>query len=72
MSAAYFICLGELGSTLRAETSLNKLTPIVLDPNVKDLYCRHRWEPEQYTAGMTRLQEVVSGLWCIFVRRTFD
>ena len=35
-------------------------TLVVLDPNVKDLYCRHWWEPEQYTAGMTRLEEVVS------------
>lgn len=32
----------------------------VLDLNVKDLYCRHRWEPEQYEAGMKRLEEVVS------------
>jgi hypothetical protein len=32
---------------------------IVLDPNVKDLYCRRRWDPEQYEAGMERLNEVV-------------
>ena len=33
---------------------------VVLDPNVKDLYCRHHWEPDQYAAGMRRLEEVVS------------
>jgi hypothetical protein len=32
----------------------------VLDPNVKDLYCHHQWEPGQYAAGMVRLEEVVS------------
>jgi len=30
---------------------------LVLDPNVKDLYCRHQWDLEQYAAGMTRLEE---------------
>ena len=33
---------------------------VVLDPNVKDLYCRHQWEPEQYAAGMAKLEEVVN------------
>jgi len=37
-----------------------KSKPIVLDPNVKHLYCRSRWEPEQYTADMKRLGHVVS------------
>ena len=32
---------------------------LVLDPNVKDLYCRRRWDPEQYEAGMERLNEVI-------------
>ena len=32
----------------------------MLDPNVKHLYCRSRWEPEHYEAGMKRLEEVVS------------
>jgi hAT family C-terminal dimerisation region len=31
----------------------------VLDPIVKDLYCRHRWEMDQFNAGMRRLGEVV-------------
>lgn len=46
----HFICL-LLPLTIRST---------VLDPNVKDLYCRRRWEPEQYQAGMERLKEVVS------------
>jgi hypothetical protein len=33
---------------------------LVLDPNIKDLYCRHRWEQDQYDAGIQRLEEVVS------------
>ncbi len=33
---------------------------IVLDPNVKHLYCQSRWEPEQYEAGMKQLEDVVS------------
>ena len=32
----------------------------VLDPNVKDLYFKHRWNEEQYAAGMRQLEEVVS------------
>ncbi|KAH9972369.1 hypothetical protein BJV77DRAFT_1074894 [Russula vinacea] len=31
---------------------------ICLDPNIKDLYCCHCWEPDQYAAGMTKLEEV--------------
>ncbi|KAG6864101.1 hypothetical protein C0991_012481, partial [Blastosporella zonata] len=31
---------------------------LVLDPNVKDLYCCHRWEPEQYEAGLDQLGQV--------------
>jgi hypothetical protein len=34
----------------------------VLDPNVKDLYFRHRWNGEQFAAGMRQLKEVVSNL----------
>jgi len=33
---------------------------IVLDPNVKHLYCKSQWEPEQYQAGMKQLEDVVS------------
>lgn len=33
---------------------------LVLDPNVKDLYFRHQWESDQYTAGMQQLEDVVS------------
>lgn len=33
--------------------------PLVLDPNVKDLYCLHRWEKQQYEAGMRCLETVV-------------
>jgi len=40
------------------ETSDAYFICLVLDPNVKDLYCRRRWEPEQYQAGMKRLEEV--------------
>ena len=32
---------------------------IALDPNIKDVYCRVRWEPDQYAAGMRRMEEVV-------------
>lgn len=31
---------------------------LVLDPNVKDLYCRSRWSADQYDAGMERLKEL--------------
>ncbi|KAM6491794.1 hypothetical protein JOM56_012834 [Amanita muscaria] len=31
---------------------------LVLDPNVKNLYCRHKWEPEEYKAGMACLDKV--------------
>ncbi|TFK39059.1 hypothetical protein BDQ12DRAFT_665820 [Crucibulum laeve] len=30
---------------------------LVLDPNVKDLYCHHCWELSQYEAGMRQLEE---------------
>jgi hypothetical protein len=33
---------------------------IVLDPNVKDMYFRHEWPDEKYTACMRQLEEVVS------------
>ncbi|KAG6806576.1 hypothetical protein H0H92_010774, partial [Tricholoma furcatifolium] len=46
-SSAYFICLDLLTNQI-----------VVLDPNVKDLYCRARWEPEQFELGMERLNEV--------------
>jgi len=38
----------------------------VLDPNVKDLYCRHCWETEQFDVGMGRLEEVVCDILDIF------
>jgi hypothetical protein len=38
---------------------------LVLDPNVKDLYFRGRWNSEQYATGMNQLEEVVSHVtWC--------
>ena len=33
---------------------------IVLDLNVKHLYCQSQWEPKQYKAGMKWLEDVVS------------
>ena len=33
---------------------------IVLDPNVKHLYCRTWWECEQYKAGMKQLEDVLT------------
>ena len=30
--------------------------------NIKNVYCRHHWEPDQYTVGMVRLEEVVCQL----------
>ena len=33
---------------------------LVLDPNVKDLYCCHRWDKDQYDAGIKCLEGVVS------------
>jgi hypothetical protein len=52
-SSAYFICLGASPHAC----CLTQLTFLeVLDPNVKDLYCRHRWEPDQYAAGMASLE----------------
>jgi hypothetical protein len=32
---------------------------VVLDPNVKDLYCRSCWSADEYAAGLERLKEVV-------------
>ena len=58
-SAAYFICLGKLEIKYILHKKINKVQWLVLDPNVKDLYCRHRWDSEQYEAGMKRLEEVV-------------
>ena len=58
-SAAYFICLGKLEIKYILHKKINKVQWLVLDPNVKDLYCRHRWDLEQYEAGMKRLEEVV-------------
>jgi hypothetical protein len=58
-SAAYFICLGMflLPVILRLQTNFSIL---VLDPNIKDMYFRSRWDSEQYDAGMKELEEVVS------------
>jgi hypothetical protein len=56
-SPAYFICLG--ASSFPFLAVLSNSFRAVLDPTIKDLYCRHRWEPEQYAAGMRRLEEVV-------------
>ena len=39
----------------------------MLDPNIKDVYFRSRWEPEQFEAGMERLEEVVSPSLHIFL-----
>jgi hypothetical protein len=55
-SCAYFICLGARASHCYG-SSLTSLP--VLDPNVKDLYFRHRWDPDQYDTGMRWLEEVV-------------
>jgi hypothetical protein len=58
-SDAYFICLGRHPFLpFRHSPSDHTILP-VLDPNVKDLYCRHRWETDQFDAGMRRLGEVV-------------
>lgn len=40
---------------------------LVLDPNVKDLYCRHRWEQEQYDKGIRSLEAVVRTILAIFL-----
>jgi len=42
------------------------LCHLVLDPNVKDLYCRHRWEQEQYDKGISCLEAVVRTILYIF------
>ncbi|KAF8267382.1 hypothetical protein EI94DRAFT_1801722 [Lactarius quietus] len=39
-------------------TSSGYFICLVLDPNVKDLYFRHQWESDQYTAGMQQLEDV--------------
>jgi hypothetical protein len=44
---------------LRLVKSSIHLLHLVLDPNVKDLYCRHRWEQEQYDRGISCLEAVV-------------
>ena len=31
----------------------------VLDPNVKDMYFKHRWDTVRYTAGIKQLEDVV-------------
>ena len=31
----------------------------VLDPNVKDMYFRHRWDTERFAAGMKQLEDAV-------------
>jgi hypothetical protein len=56
--AAYFICLGTCSTLLTKSTCMVLISYEVLDPNVKDLYCRHRWESHQYTAGLRRLEDV--------------
>jgi hypothetical protein len=60
-SDAYFICLGNPWN-LPILMTLAKLMGglLVLDPNVKHLYCRSRWEAEHYEAGMKQLEQVVS------------
>src|ERR1700761_1378559 len=40
---------------------------LVLDPNVKDLYFRGRWNSKQYAAGMNQLEEVVSHVTVVLV-----
>jgi hypothetical protein len=59
-SDAYFICLGKFDQLLTLATHTFMYKSIVLDPNIKHLYCRARWEREQYEAGMKRLEDVVS------------
>jgi len=61
-SSAYFICLGKSISNFQLVMLPWLILTIhpVLDPNVKDLYCHHCWEQEQYDAGMRRLEAVVS------------
>ena len=44
---------------LRLVKSSIHLLHLVLDPNVKDLYCHHRWEQEQYDRGISCLEAVV-------------
>jgi hypothetical protein len=56
MSSAYFICLSALPPRLLSYTAHS--FRIVSDPNVKDLYCRHRWEPDQYVVGMASLEAI--------------
>ena len=42
---------------------LTNYSALVLDPNVKDLYFRARWDSVRYNAGMKELGEVV----CVFL-----
>lgn len=57
-SSAYFICLGKSPFNPSLYSLITAFK--VLDPNVKDLYCRRRWDPNQYESGIKRLEEVVS------------
>ena len=52
----YFICLGRFFSYLQRQANISLR---VLDPNVKDMYFRHRWDTEQYSASMKQLEDAV-------------
>ena len=56
----YFICLGMfLSSVISQFLLVANYSALVLDPNVKDLYFRARWDSVRYNAGMKELGEVV-------------
>ena len=67
-SDAYFICLGTLYFLFLRCTHIThahkRWSLVVLNLNVKHLYCQSQWESEQYEAGMERLNEVVSPSLC--------
>jgi hypothetical protein len=65
-SPVYFICLGMFSCSVTFWLWAN-LTMLVLDPNIKDLYYRHEWDSEHYTAGMKQLEDVVGRTSLYFV-----
>jgi hypothetical protein len=63
-SSAYFICLSKVHFMFL--TSGIHLRHPVLDPNVRNLYCHHRWKQEQYDKGISSLEAVVRTILYIF------
>jgi hypothetical protein len=62
-SPAYFICLGKvIAEILHYSMLMSPTPPLVLDPNIKDLYFWGWWNHEQYTVGMSQLEDVVSSV----------